>query len=225
MNQEKIGNFIKNIRIKNNLTQDEFARSLHVTPQAVSKWERGLCIPDISVLKDISEKYNVDIDEIINGKRKKKNNYIIVAVIIFLVVLGISLFLIFRNKGDEYKFRDVTSMCDEYKIAGIAAYDANKSSIYISKIEYCGNEELKEKFSTISCSLYETFNDTTKKISSCEEKQNITLNDYLKTISIKVDNYTTVCRDFDTSELYLEINAEGKTHYNHKIPIKITTCK
>ena len=225
MNQEKIGNFIKNIRIKNNLTQDEFARSLHITPQAVSKWERGLCIPDISVLKDISEKYNVDIDEIINGKRKKKNNYIVVAVIIFLVVLGISLFLIFRNKGDEYKFRDVTSMCDEYKIAGIAAYDANKSSIYISKIEYCGNEELKEKFSTISCSLYETFNDTTKKISSCEEKQNITLNDYLKTISIKVDNYTTVCRDFDTSELYLEINAEGETHYKHKIPIKITTCK
>ena len=70
MNQEEIGKFIKDIRIKNKLTQESFAESLHVTAQAVSKWETGKSIPDISLLKEISQKYNVEIDEILNGQKK-----------------------------------------------------------------------------------------------------------------------------------------------------------
>ena len=225
MNQEEIGNFIKNIRIKNNLTQEEFAHSLHVTAQAVSKWERGKNIPDISLLKEISKLYNVEIDEILSGgKKTKKKNVIMYIAIIGILIIGVGLFLLFHKKEDEYKFRDVTSLCDEYKIAGIAAYDANKSSIYISHIEYCGAEDINSTYETVSCTLYETYDDTTKRISSCEEKKNITLSEYLKTISIKVENYTTVCKDFDTSMLYLEINAKGERDYNHKIPLKITTC-
>ena len=47
MDQEKIGNFIKEIRKKNNLTQKDLADKYNVTYQAVSKWENGKNMPDI----------------------------------------------------------------------------------------------------------------------------------------------------------------------------------
>lgn len=72
MNQDKIGNFIKSIRLDNNLTQKEFADKLGVTYQAVSKWENGKNIPDIAVLKQICDEYNIDINEILNGEKKKR---------------------------------------------------------------------------------------------------------------------------------------------------------
>ena len=75
MNQEKTGNFIKQIRINNNLTQKEFADKYKVTYQAVSKWERGINLPDNSLLKQISSDFNVSLDELYNGEfRKKQKN-------------------------------------------------------------------------------------------------------------------------------------------------------
>ena len=57
MDQEKIGNIIKELRKKNNLTQQNLADQLGVTYQAVSKWENGKNIPDIAILKEISKLY------------------------------------------------------------------------------------------------------------------------------------------------------------------------
>ena len=51
MEQEKIGKFIKKIRVDNGLTQKDLADKLGVTYQAVSKWENGKNIPDIMILK------------------------------------------------------------------------------------------------------------------------------------------------------------------------------
>ena len=75
MDQNKIGNFIKSIRLDNNLTQKSFADKFGVTYQAVSKWENGKNIPDISILKQICDEYNIDINEILNGEKKKKTIY------------------------------------------------------------------------------------------------------------------------------------------------------
>lgn len=68
MNQEKIGEFIKKIRQDNNLTQKDLAKKYNVTYQAVSKWERGLNIPDISLLKQMSEDFNISIEELLSGE-------------------------------------------------------------------------------------------------------------------------------------------------------------
>ena len=64
MEQDKIGKIIKDIRIKNNLSQKEFANKYGVTYQAVSKWENGKNIPDISILKQICNDYNLDLIKI-----------------------------------------------------------------------------------------------------------------------------------------------------------------
>ena len=87
MDQEKIGQFIKQIREENHLTQKEFADQLNVTFQAVSKWERGKNIPDIAVLKEISERFHVNVDELLEGKRnlQKKNKNIWLWIVLFLL--------------------------------------------------------------------------------------------------------------------------------------------
>lgn len=53
MKQEKIGKFIKEKRLKKNLTQSEFANILGVTERTVSNWENGKNLPDLSLYNDI----------------------------------------------------------------------------------------------------------------------------------------------------------------------------
>ena len=72
MEQEKIGKFIKKLRKENNLTQKDLADKYGVTYQAVSKWETGKNIPDISLLKEISKDFNVNIEDLLEGKETKK---------------------------------------------------------------------------------------------------------------------------------------------------------
>lgn len=78
MNQEKIGKFIAELRKENNLTQTQLAEKLNITKNAVSKWERGLSLMDISLLKPLSEILGVSVSELLNGKRIEKvdNNII-----------------------------------------------------------------------------------------------------------------------------------------------------
>ena len=69
MNQDKIGKFIAEQRKNKNLTQEELAEKLSITKNAVSKWERGLCLMDMSLLKPLSEILEVSINEILAGEK------------------------------------------------------------------------------------------------------------------------------------------------------------
>lgn len=72
MNQEKIGNFILQLRQEKNLSQSDLANLIPVTRQAVSRWEKGQSIPDSSTLLIISKIFDVSINELLNGERLKK---------------------------------------------------------------------------------------------------------------------------------------------------------
>lgn len=72
MDQEKIGLFIKQLRSDGKMTQAELAKKLNVTDRAVSKWERGKGIPDISLLEDLSKIFDVSILEILRGEKLEK---------------------------------------------------------------------------------------------------------------------------------------------------------
>ena len=64
-NKIRIGECILNYRKQHGLTQSEFGELLGVSTQAVSKWEREICYPDIFLLADISKIIGVSIDEMI----------------------------------------------------------------------------------------------------------------------------------------------------------------
>ena len=69
MDAIKVGNFIKELRKKNNLTQSALAKKYGVTYQAVSKWERGINIPDISLLREMSKDFNISMEELLEGDK------------------------------------------------------------------------------------------------------------------------------------------------------------
>lgn len=69
MDAEKTGKFIRTIRIEKNLTQKELAEKLSCTDKAVSRWETGKGIPDISLLIPLSETLGVSVNEILNGEK------------------------------------------------------------------------------------------------------------------------------------------------------------
>ena len=227
MNQEKIGQFIKKIRQENKLTQKELADKLGVTYQAVSKWENGKNVPDISIIKEISKMFNVDIDEILDGEKKDKKKSLyplfLVSLLIVLLVLG----YIFYDKTDNYEFKTISTTCSDFKISGSAAYNKDKATIYISNVEFCGKEDTT-KYKKITCTLYETYKDTKTKISDCDKKKNINLEDFLKEVQVKVDHSSKTCKNLNKSSLTLEIEAKDENNktITYTIPIKLNdSCK
>lgn len=69
LDYEKIGLFLSNERKKEKLTQKQLAGKLNITFQAVSRWEKGISVPSLDVLDDLSRIFNVSIDEILKGER------------------------------------------------------------------------------------------------------------------------------------------------------------
>ncbi len=68
MDAKKTGKIICKYRKKNNLTQEELARQLFISAKAVSKWERGVSFPDISVLIPLSEILGVSLYDLLKGE-------------------------------------------------------------------------------------------------------------------------------------------------------------
>ena len=226
---EQIGSIIKDIRKKNNLTQNEFASILGVTFQAVSKWENDKSIPDITILKDISNKFNVDLNYLISGKKvninKKsffKKNMIIITAIIFIII-SVCVFLFFLKHN--YEFKTLNGETKDIKVTGSITYDESKSSIYLN-VDY--NADDTQKYSYIKCTLYEKHQDILNVISEKEylEKTPVSLKEYLKMISFVIDNYSPSCKYYKDSNLYLEISAkiDEEKSVTYKVPIKFNNC-
>lgn len=74
MDENKIGRFIAELRKEKKITQKDLAAQLHITDKAVSKWERGLSCPDISLLTSLADILGVTTSELLNGKRSKETS-------------------------------------------------------------------------------------------------------------------------------------------------------
>lgn len=72
MNQIKFGMFMKELRKRNGLTQEQVAERLNVSNRTVSRWETGTNMPDISLLIEIAKIYDVSIPELIDGEKKSE---------------------------------------------------------------------------------------------------------------------------------------------------------
>lgn len=73
MDQIKIGAFMKELRNDHNLTQEQLAEKFGVSQRSVSRWENGNTMPDISILIEMADYYEIDLREILNGERKIDN--------------------------------------------------------------------------------------------------------------------------------------------------------
>lgn len=228
MENERIRQFIKELREKNGLTQVELAERLGVTFQAVSKWENGKNIPNMQILKKISKEFGIDIYEIITGEKKegkltKKAKILLLSILLVTLALVAFLLIHFSNH-DNYEFKTLSSGCENFNVSGIAAFNKDKSSIYIPNVTYCGGDDNTE-YKEIKCALYESYGDTEKKIMECgsSEGKNKTLADYLHEVNLNIDSYQATCSNFHNAEIYMQINAtegDGKVR-TFKVPLKL----
>ena len=60
-----IGEIIKKYRLERKLTQEEMAEALHITPQAVSRWETGVSYPDVTMLPQLAAYLHVSTDKLL----------------------------------------------------------------------------------------------------------------------------------------------------------------
>ena len=73
MDQVKIGKFIAECRRGQSLTQMQLAEKLNITDRAVSKWERGKCLPDSSIMLDLCEILKISVNDLLNGENIMDN--------------------------------------------------------------------------------------------------------------------------------------------------------
>ena len=218
MDQEKIGNFIKELRKKNNLTQKDLAEKYGVTYQAVSKWENGLNLPDVSLIRKMSKDFNVSVEDLLDGKSRNNNKKkILICTLVSFLIIIIVISTTAHNKKPSFDFKTISTTCSEFKVSGSLAYDKDKSSIYISNINYCGGDD-NTVYKQIECTLYETDN----KISSCQSEGDVTLEEYLKDVKLNINNYAQTCKNYTDDSLYLEIKAtDGLKTTSYKIPLSL----
>ncbi len=213
-----LGNKIRQLRISQNLTQQEFGQLFNVSTQAVSKWETNVNIPDITILKEICNHFDIDLNELLNNKKNKKSKISFIPIILILIMIIVIIFY----SNDDFEFKTISSNCDNFNISGSIAYNNAKSSIYISNINYCGVKD-DNVYQNISCSLYEENDSIKAKIDNCKSKENITLDDYLKDITFNIDNYQKLCHKYNENSLQIEINAidEQGNIKTYNIPLKL----
>jgi len=84
MDLVKIGKFIAQCRKDKNITQEQLAEKLYITDRAVSKWERGLSLPDADKMLDLCNILDINVNELLNGEKidmkdlEKKNEELLV---------------------------------------------------------------------------------------------------------------------------------------------------
>ena len=72
MDQIKIGVFLKELRKERSLSQEQLADKFNVSARSISRWENGKTMPDISILIELADFYDIDIRELISGERKSE---------------------------------------------------------------------------------------------------------------------------------------------------------
>ena len=75
--ENKVGKFIADTRKELGITQQQLANKLCISDKAVSKWERGVSLPDIGIIEKLAKELNVSVNEILAGKKDKNKDIII----------------------------------------------------------------------------------------------------------------------------------------------------
>lgn len=127
----KSGEFIAEMRKAKGMTQSELGELIGTGDKTISKWERGINVPDVIMLNNIAKVFNVSIHEILNGKRdekldpkfvklyeNRKIRYSLVGLLIVILISFIILLLYFGNNYDKFRIYRFDSKSDDYKLTG-----------------------------------------------------------------------------------------------------------
>lgn len=167
MDINKIGKFIKELRLEKNISQNQLSEETHVTRQAISNWENGKAIPDSDILLTLSSLFEVSINEILSGERNISESNLqditlqlidenndkrrkIKKILLISTISIVSLFLIFLgfyfiNNYNSIKVYSVRGQSKNYKTYnGIFVVTKNKIYLRLGKIQNYGKKNIDE---------------------------------------------------------------------------------
>lgn len=134
----KSGEFIADLRKSKGMTQSELGELVGAGDKTISKWERGINVPDVIMLSNLAKIFDVSIHEILNGKRDEKLNpkivklyenkkirYSVLAVSIVFLISFIILVMYFCNNFDKFKIYRFKNNSSEFELTG-NIYQAGK---------------------------------------------------------------------------------------------------
>lgn len=153
MDLKKMGRFIAELRNERGLTQKELADKLEIGDKSISKWERGINAPDISMLKKLSDELGISVADLLNGEResnsstvqidaikfynvRSKNKIISFFLIILLLIMLFFVSLFNWSNHNKYKVYMIKSFNENFKLGGYVILNDNKNIIFINDIEY-----------------------------------------------------------------------------------------
>lgn len=158
MDYEKIGALIKKLRLENNMTQKQLADKLCLSDKTISKWERGLGCPDVSLLSSLSSVLGININEILAGNipendtvggNMKKTKYFVCPACgnislctgnASVSCCGRSLEALTPQKADEHEKLKVTEIEDEWFIE--SDHPTSKEN-YISFVAFAAGDKIQ----------------------------------------------------------------------------------
>lgn len=222
MDLQKTGKFISEMRKKKNLTQSQLGEMLGISGKAVSKWERGINAPDISVLSELSNILDVSVSEILKGEKidanlsntaneitvssidaysqifKKKYTkviFILVAILLLLTLIFSATYLITNyNKCFVYQ---LSSGRDDFYLEGLIANNQKENSVIITGMHYSDPKTRTEEDSYIdNVEVIVVINNTV--ISNQKfyfDNVNLTLTQALHSVYIKLEENSKLTSD------------------------------
>lgn len=191
MDQIKIGKLIAKQRKEKGLTQQELGDKVGVGYRAVSKWETGQTMPDISIINELSKTLGITTDELLNGELNKpkpstsKPNKKYLLLLIPIIIIGIVIAIIIRQNNRVYEYNLKSANYSEYQVEGQLMIERNKITINIGKIKFTDynlkktvikNYEYKlfsNNLPLVGVGLNEISNNNVKEISISELQKNL----------------------------------------------------
>lgn len=250
MDLQKVGRFIAERRKDKKLTQEKLGEIIGVTDTTISKWERGINAPDISVLNKLSDILEVSVREILNGCRKEENNqpeedntlknieyyakmtklkYVKISSYIIVGILMLFAILFTISNYNQFKVYSISSKDSEYAVEGYMIFNQERNLTIIKNIDirdkFLGTEQ-EEKVKSIKVSIV-TKDKNLVSVFYETSQNNVAINEYLlnKTYFINEDISTKeyiLSEDVKLNELLLEIKY---TNINNQEKMKLIPLK
>lgn len=160
MDNKKIGKLIADLRKKNGLTQQELGDKVGVGFRAVSKWERGITLPDISIINELSDILGISSNELLAGKVTKeiktkpkisKKLKIILSISISIITIFLLTFIYNNNRTYTY---NIDSLSDEYYVEGQVIIHKKNIQIIINELNFTTKDFLKTKIKNYDYQIF-----------------------------------------------------------------------
>ena len=236
MNQENIGKLIAKQRKKLNMTQSELGKKLGVTDKSVSKWERGVNVPDISIIVPLCNILNISTDELLSGVCEntttqninslsdlikfysKKSNLKLIKIfcILIIILLFSGLLLFWYSNFNKIRIYKIHTENNDIEAKGYLIYSPVKKTIILNNITY--NDIYTGSVKEVQSNTYSlkimSGDKTILELGMYDSEETITINDFLKQIYMEnteiIDKKDEMIKFDELKDLRLEIRYKNK---------------